>query len=104
MALRDTDGKGCLQSNGGNKLLEKAATSDCARFRFEGTLLRSVDVPGQCLDYFRGKGFGLWSCHGKDNQQFRRQGLTWCVDSKCVEASEAAATYKTTTTTSFFLV
>jgi hypothetical protein len=96
ITLREAGGKGCLKSNGGEKLLEKGATSDCAKFRVEGTLFRSVDLPRQCLDYFHSGGFGLWPCHGGRNQQLQRKGSMWCVDSNCVEASSPSTTVTTT--------
>jgi hypothetical protein len=94
--FREAGGKGCLKSNGGEKLLEKGARSDCARFRVDGALFLSVDMPGQCLDYFHSGGFGLWPCHGGHNQQFQRKRAVWCVDSNCVEASDPSTTVTTT--------
>jgi len=102
MILRDASGeKGlpqCFWVKWSNSLLEKGGLSNCASFTIVGQLIKSLDIPGQCLDWFaRERGFGLWSCSSSSNQQFRKNGLKWCTGDHCV--LEALTTTTTTTTT-----
>merc|ERR1711874_626515 len=109
MWVRGAGGKGCLKSRGPFQLLEKSATSGCATFKILGKEFRSVDEPGHCLDYFHGRGWGLWGCHKGQNQQFLQTGSKWCIaGGHCVESApttittsttRAATTVVTTTTT-----
>jgi len=99
MQIKQAGGQGCLKSNGRGKLLQKGATSGCATFLVLGKQFKSVDVPGQCLDYFAGRGWGLWFCHNGWNQQLRQQSSKWCVKSECVEQYTVATTLTTSTTT-----
>jgi len=99
LSIREVGGKGCLKSRGGSRLLEKGATSGCAKFLVLGKQFRSEDVSGQCLDYFANRGWGLWECHGGHNQQLQPQGAQWCVGQNCVEASTSTASTTTTATT-----
>lgn len=96
LQLQRIGSEGCLKSKGGWRLLEKGATSGCAQFLVLGNQFQSVDVPGQCLDYFSNRGWGLWSCHGNHNQQLQHQDSKWCVRKECVEAFKPPATSTTT--------
>lgn len=94
--IREIGGTGCLKSKGSGNLLETGATGNCARFTVSGKAFRSVDEPGQCLDYFSSRGWGLWSCNGGSNQQLQREGSRWCTDSaQCVEEYSTASTSTT---------
>jgi len=55
-----------------------------------GKTIKSLDHPGQCLDLFGRRDWGLWSCHGKANQKFTSQGDKWCTGGKCVQNAGAA--------------
>merc|ERR1711874_135797 len=97
MWVRQAGGKGCLKSRGPFQLLEKSATSGCATFKILGKEFRSVDEPGHCLDYFHGRGWGLWGCHKGQNQQFLQTGSKWCIaGGHCVESAPTTITTSTT--------
>lgn len=87
LKLRFAGDSGCLKYVGAKKLLTRNQNSGCARFKLDGKAFKSIDSTGQCLDYFGGRGFGLWSCHGGSNQQFTTQGEKWCSGSNCVQNS-----------------
>lgn len=77
-----------MQSKGKGQLLRKGS-STCSQFKLDG---KAIKIDGICLDYFRGRGFGLWSCHGGSNQRFSPKGPgKWCLSSgKCVEMAGKA--------------
>merc|ERR1712072_113758 len=64
---------------------EYSTLTGCARFAVVGKMFKSLQHEGQCLEYFYGPGWGLWSCRDVHNQKLQKNGLQWCVDSKCVE-------------------
>lgn len=73
-------------------LLEEGTNTDystlkgCARFAVAGKMFQSLEHQGQCLEYFYGgTGWGLWSCRDVHMQKFRKNGVQWCVEGKCVE-------------------
>merc|ERR1712072_298108 len=85
----------------GQLLLKDAVgTGGCATFLVSGKQFRSVDVPGQCLDYFSNRGWGLWNCHNGWNQQLQQSNSKWCVKNNCVEQYIVATTLTTSTTVS----
>jgi hypothetical protein len=100
--LREAGGT-CLSSQGFHELLGEGSkcglfklTSSCRSCSGGGTLVYDGDEDGEdpwgakgtCLDYFRDAGkFGLYHCHGGENQQFRQQGAQLCnvVTGTCLE-------------------
>jgi hypothetical protein len=90
MEIRVVGEGGCLKSAGKYKKLIRNANSGCARFKVEGKTFKSLDFPGQCLDLFGGRDFGLYSCHGAGSQQFTRQGDQWCQRGKCIQSAGKA--------------
>jgi hypothetical protein len=99
LTIRDVGGAGCLKSAGAKRLLQKSASSDCASFVVIGQQFNSMDIEGQCLDFFDGRGWGLWTCHGGDNQKLKQHGSKWCSRRNCVEKSAPTSTLPPTTST-----
>merc|ERR1719460_1027265 len=107
VTLREAGSAGCFKSVGAGRLLEVGAAAGCARFQIVGRLLESMDVEGQCLDWFREQNaFGLWACHGRGNQQFEVDGPQWCTNdnSKCAEEvlPDSSTTRSLSTTSSIW--
>merc|ERR1712007_228698 len=95
---------GCLKSDGNGRLLKENGDGNCAKFTIEGKTFKSNDVQGSCLDWFGGRGWGLWGCHGGKNQQLVSDGSgKWCSGSHCAivfgDDVTTATTSVTTTTT-----
>merc|ERR1712224_637709 len=103
----------CLKAKGHGQPLTEDGNSGCANFRLialtAGTLFSSIEVPGSCLDWFEGQGWGLWSCHGGQNQQFEsRASGEWCAQGNCIivpsdlspDLNATTTTYASTATTS----
>jgi len=96
-ATTTTTTRRCLKSRGHGQLLTEDGNSYCAKFAIHGKEFRSLDVSGSCLDWFQGRGWGLWDCTEKQNQQLvsKRSG-TWCYDGNCIIASGDNVTTITT--------
>jgi len=78
----------CLKSMGHGQLLTPYGNFNCAEFEIQEKVFRSLEVSGSCLDWFPGRGWGLWDCNGQQNQQLvsMRPGK-WCYDGNCITAS-----------------
>jgi len=100
--IRDAGQPGCLKASGGRKLLQKGIMGECATFvvpTVRGSVWKSSDVKGQCLDYFANRGWGLWTCRWSYNQRLIRQGSKWCVNGQhCIELAAFSTTSTTSTT------
>ena len=77
-------GSGCAVAQSG-KLLESSMDAfDCTDFEFdEGR--RALKIASGCVDYFAGRGFGLYSCHYGSNQRFNWEGGQFCGQEGCLK-------------------
>jgi len=77
----------CLRSQGsGGLLVQGGACGEFAKSGDGDTFGLTID--GACVDYFAGRDFGAYSCHGGENQQFTDRGsgvLCNAASGKCLE-------------------
>lgn len=85
-------GEGCLKAVGEKLKLEEGAVHSCSKFRVSGNhiyKIESIEFPGQCLENFHTRGWGLWDCRDVFNQELSLQGSKWCNDRWCVQATSS---------------
>jgi hypothetical protein len=104
VSIRNVGSDSCLKSDGRGQLLKETGDESCAKFTIVGKAFKSNDEQGFCLDWFSGRGWGLWGCHGGGNQQLVADGSgKWCSGSNCAivfgDDATTSTTSATTTTT-----
>merc|ERR1719453_2545181 len=99
-SIQNEGSESCLKSDGARRLLTESGDTSCAKFTIEGKAFKSNDEQGNCLDWFSGRGWGLWPCHGNGNQQLVQSGSgKWCSGQNCVIVSGGDITTTTDSTT-----
>merc|ERR1711904_420966 len=102
VSIQNEGSDNCLKSQGQGKVLTEGGDGSCATFTIAGKAFRSEDdtSEGACLDWFIGHGWGLWRCHGGQNQQLVDHGSgKWCSGKKCIVLSGSSANTTTAVTT-----